>query len=359
MNDKRRFSFSTLQAGRAIAAIAVVLFHAHIFFIPERLYPGQSISRVFNTGYAGVEFFFVLSGFIMFLVHGRDIGSPILAKPFVIKRIARVIPFYWVMTMVMIGLLIVQLPATATDLNVERVLHSIFLIPISDGRPFLISAAWTLTHEFIFYAFFALIIYAPRIGGMIFLIWIFLTALTALMVESAFSINALTSPYNLLFPLGMIAAMTYRHLSHSAAWVLTLMGCTLFAGIGLLDIYEIVVLGHTGRTVAFGVMAAIAITGLAALEQYDALRVPRWLSFLGDASYAIYLVHIVALPIISRIMVFTGINQFLFPIFGFLFLVGSAVIAGIFAHILIEKPLTQGVKNWLNLYARQPTQSIG
>ena len=106
--QQHKKSFDTLQVGRAAAAIAVVFFHAHVFFIPERLYPGETISRVFNIGYSGVEFFFVLSGFIMILVHRADIGVPARARRFLRKRLVRIVPFYWVVTLALALLLWTQ-----------------------------------------------------------------------------------------------------------------------------------------------------------------------------------------------------------------------------------------------------------
>jgi len=57
-----KLQLTTLQAGRAIAAIMVVLFHIEIFIFPDRLYPGQGAFKPFEIGYSGVEFFFALSG---------------------------------------------------------------------------------------------------------------------------------------------------------------------------------------------------------------------------------------------------------------------------------------------------------
>jgi peptidoglycan/LPS O-acetylase OafA/YrhL len=81
-----------LQAGHAIAALIVVAFHANVFILPDRLYHGGAASRAFNMGYAGVEFFFVLSGFIMFYVHAKDFSLPHWAPDFLRKCIGRINP---------------------------------------------------------------------------------------------------------------------------------------------------------------------------------------------------------------------------------------------------------------------------
>ena len=56
---------------------------------------GEGAGAAFNFGYAGVEFFFVLSGFIMVLVHRRDFGQPSKALVFMRKRVVRIYPIYW------------------------------------------------------------------------------------------------------------------------------------------------------------------------------------------------------------------------------------------------------------------------
>ena len=66
-----------LQAGRALAALAVVAFHLSTAFSDPR-YGSHSIGQAFTRhGNLGVDFFFVLSGFIILNAHARDIGRPL------------------------------------------------------------------------------------------------------------------------------------------------------------------------------------------------------------------------------------------------------------------------------------------
>ena len=69
---------TSLQGGRAIAALMVVFYHLNIFILPKRLYAetGEALHPVANMGYSGVEFFFALSGFLMLYIHRRDFGAP-------------------------------------------------------------------------------------------------------------------------------------------------------------------------------------------------------------------------------------------------------------------------------------------
>ena len=66
--------FRSLQIGRGIAALIVVLFHNSSISGIEKYFP-QKYLGLLSFGNAGVQFFFVLSGFIIFLVYAKDIGE--------------------------------------------------------------------------------------------------------------------------------------------------------------------------------------------------------------------------------------------------------------------------------------------
>lgn len=342
--QQHKKSFDTLQVGRAAAAIAVVFFHAHVFFIPERLYPGETISRVFNIGYSGVEFFFVLSGFIMILVHRADIGVPARARRFLRKRLVRIVPFYWVVTLALALLLLTQWPTSADRLSIERVVYSLFLIPIPDGSALLVGAAWTLSHEFLFYIVFCMLIISPRFGVSAFVLW---CAAVIAMIPSQplnYPWNFLFSTYNLLFAMGMIAALTFKKLPRRGAIFASMFGPIMFLAVGICDAFMIVDISHSVRTISFGVFAAIAVAGLAACERSVPLRVPRSLTFLGDASFSIYLVHGTVLPVAAKGMLFLNMSSVLSPLISLFILVGLGVLAGSLAHIYIERPLLRALR---------------
>lgn len=64
---------SVLQAGRAIAALAVVFHHAAAY-AEENLEPlPAALGALAGRGYLGVDFFFVLSGFI---IYRTNLGKP-------------------------------------------------------------------------------------------------------------------------------------------------------------------------------------------------------------------------------------------------------------------------------------------
>ena len=90
--------YMSLQAGRAIAAILVVLYHLGGMIAVEK-YFGQPIFGIpFSFGDAGVEFFFVLSGFIILTAHRKDISKPYRVISYLKKRIARIYTTYWIIS---------------------------------------------------------------------------------------------------------------------------------------------------------------------------------------------------------------------------------------------------------------------
>jgi len=85
-----------VEAGRGFAAVLVVLFHVtKYYFATPKYWAGSALNGLFLFGHAGVEFFFVLSGFIMVWVHRQDVGKPSRVGAFAWKRFQRIYPFFW------------------------------------------------------------------------------------------------------------------------------------------------------------------------------------------------------------------------------------------------------------------------
>lgn len=339
-----------LQCGRAVAALLVVIFHANSFLLPKRLYDGTHAGWIFNFGYAGVEFFFVLSGFIMLLVHRKDFGKPQQAPHFLCKRIIRIYPFYWV---VLIGLVLLYAAAPGSGpahaLDPQAIAVSALLFPT--GQPLVLGVAWTLQHEVLFYAIFMLLLLHLRAGLTAYCIWqlMCLAALPGLPLNGLAQTNSfLLSPYNLLFSLGACSALLYGRLTRWAVPASLIAGTALFTVTGVLDVMGPVAMDHALRTLMFGLGAALAVAGLAAAPW----RFPRWLSFLEDTSYAIYLVHGPALSVFGVFIRKAGLNTVLPPLAMLVLVCVAAVGAGCLAHLVLERPLL----SYLSRSRRKPGQ---
>jgi exopolysaccharide production protein ExoZ len=74
--DSKKCVFLLIQSCRGLAAIAVAAFHLSID-VGDHRYLGHQILRWLTWRMnLGVDFFFVLSGFIILLAHEKDIGQP-------------------------------------------------------------------------------------------------------------------------------------------------------------------------------------------------------------------------------------------------------------------------------------------
>lgn len=323
-----------LQAGRALAALMVVAFHANVFILPERLHDGLSASRVFNMGYAGVEFFFVLSGFIMYHVHRKDFSRPNRAREFLRRRIVRIYPIYLIIFGALLALYLLvpgRGPAQARD--PLAILTSMLLLPMPE--PPILRVAWTLQHEMLFYLVFAVSILDLRSGMLIFGLWMAGCLAAAVAGWGAYPLDFLLSAYNLLFLFGIGAALTYRHVSIGQARALLVLGSALFLFTGLSEAFGLIDWTKAGRTWSYGLGAATATAALAA----GAVAPPRWLTFVGDASYSIYLIHLPAMSFLTILLLKVGAPWGLPPILSLVALMALASLIGCCVYAVVERPL--------------------
>jgi exopolysaccharide production protein ExoZ len=87
--------YSSLQAGRAIAALMVVLFHCSAI-LGEAKYWHHSFDKYLVCGHRGVELFFVLSGIVILHAHRADMDNPGALAIYLRKRFVRIYPIYWI-----------------------------------------------------------------------------------------------------------------------------------------------------------------------------------------------------------------------------------------------------------------------
>jgi peptidoglycan/LPS O-acetylase OafA/YrhL len=149
-----------VQTLRGVAAVVVALFH---FSVLERAFYGPDFLLTGFSGYgrAGVDLFFVISGFIMVLVPGQTRSGAQSAWEFLVKRAVRIYPPYWVVTLAVIAIWWLSggfLMAFLIGKNPNWI-ASLTLWP-QDRYPILL-VGWTLIHEMYFYLVFAALLFAP------------------------------------------------------------------------------------------------------------------------------------------------------------------------------------------------------
>ena len=285
-----------LQAGRALAALAVLTYHAayatHDFAAP--LSPG--VFHASEQGTYGVDFFFVLSGFIILHAHEDDPRGRHAAGRYLRKRLTRIFVPYLPVSLAMIGLYL-ALPGVSGSARDWSLLTSLTLIPT--GSPPALAAAWTLQHEMIFYVIF-LASYAVR-GFPVFAAWVGLILIgISLGYRADYAAPTWANAFaaiNLEFVFGMLACRAARVASPRWAPL-----CLALGAAGLTAYFALGIDPVGPWRPLLGLVLALLVLGGVLLERAGHIAVPGWLILTGNASYAIYLVHAPLASLAARVM---------------------------------------------------------
>lgn len=296
-----------IQALRAIAASAVVLVHAQdrSAGLPNSpsLFPNESL----QVGHAGVDLFFVLSGFLMTYLHTHHFGVAGAPKKFIVRRLARIVPIYWLLSgaALVLAIALPQLFSSARALDWGWLLGNFLFTPIphpggSDAERLLI-VGWTLDYEMFFYALFALAMCSKRglpvlCGGMLALV-----VLGAIWNPEHPWLQLVTGFMLLEFLAGVAIAYLVRHFQPPRwlAWAALLLGLALLASTVGVVLY---------RPLKWGLPSALIVLGVVWLRFQCRGRVGRTLVVMGDASYSIYLTQVFSLPALALILRMAGVN---------------------------------------------------
>ena len=322
-----------LEAGRGVAAMMVLLCHCAIHC--RRAYGAFPLGQVFTFGHAGVDFFFVLSGFIIFHAHRRDLGQPTRLRRYAERRITRIYPLYWI---VLAATLLVALLSSHPFPGLEHIIVSALLSPTVGG--IILVDAWTLQHEMLFYTVFAFLIFNRRLGLAIFAAWLaFLIACTQMsVVWQSGLLSKLSSYFNFEFFLGMGAAWFTARREIAAPKLLVFLGLAAFLAVGVSEDLGFIINTNIYTHTGYGLSATAVVIGLVAWERQSGFSVPPILARLGGASYAIYLVHVLVLGMVWQVIERTGLEERLGPVGTFLVIATTATVAGLVTSVWVEKP---------------------
>lgn len=347
--SSRHEILASLQAGRAIAAILVAFFHTGVLiFALDKYWGFDPVRHFFDFGRAGVEFFFVLSGFIILHIHWKDLGHPQTVRNYAAKRFLRIYPIYWV---ILATVTPVYFIVPSFGLPYQRdpgtILSSFLLMHVDGNSDTILAAAWTLYHEMLFYFFFALAILHKRAGVGIIGLWLLASAATLIATPPTYIVEFLLSPLHLLFAMGMAACWAIHRARIPSPRTVALLGVAIFLAAGMEENY-VLALDDMLRNLIYGLGSALTVVGVVTLEREGRLKIPHWLLVTGNASYVIYLINFTVLSLMAKIFVFTGAREALPPLLSYAILVAASVILGIAVHLCIERPLMRFLRGRYN-----------
>ncbi|SOE86904.1 Peptidoglycan/LPS O-acetylase OafA/YrhL, contains acyltransferase and SGNH-hydrolase domains [Burkholderia sp. YR290] len=272
---------NSIRILRAVTATTVVVHHVLI-----------QDGRVF--GEFRVDVFFVLSGFVIALALEAGTTS---VREFIASRLVRIVPLYWLATLlVFFGALLRPDLFNSTTANLSELLKSLFFIPYrkQSGHMFpMLFVGWTLNYEMLFYATSALALWRfRRNASLVFAAITLMLAAAFLIASLAHSNRAIVEflAYDRLleFPLGIAVWFVWRKgvripvaiAAPGAVAMYVLMTCIERAWPDLSP-----VVGH-GVPTCLLLMSTLSLEGLVVDS-----ALTRGLLYLGDASYATYLIH--------------------------------------------------------------------
>ncbi len=306
--------------------------------------------RFTNSGAAGVDIFFVISGFIMVLTSFDRFDQKGASIKFLKARIRRILPTYYLFTTVTVIILLVFPDLYQTlRFNPEQTICSYLLLLSNDitGNPgTLIGVGWTLSFEAFFYIVFAIM----------------------LNFEKKYLLPSLT----ILFSIGVIVGYIFEK-PHPSTIVITnpllfefLFGCCLgfiykkevsfnkyalllSIVIGFVWIYSA---GETGwvkgfldrnRVFAFGIPSMIVVAGSVLLEKEIGFKIHKSLLTIGDSSYSLYLSHQYTLQACSLLLFPLLIAYNVPSIIVVTIGIGITVLFGLVSYLLFEKPVSKAL----------------
>jgi peptidoglycan/LPS O-acetylase OafA/YrhL len=346
-----------IQVLRAAAATAVVIghFQAVTSPTPEYFVPYAKLAS------AGVDLFFIISGFVMVYASESMFGRADGPLNFFARRTIRIVPLYWLATTVYVAIAVAAPSLVDVRYSAEFIASSYLFIPVArpDGamNP-VVGQGWTLNYEMLFYLIFAVAVFGSRRTA------VAASSLALIGLVAAGRIFAPTSPVLafwtdsiiLEFVFGMLIGLAYREGLRLPKW---LSGAVIIAGLVLfylnLGVFEVPRALANGlvipRAIAYGVPAAVVVAG-ATFGDFSLAGVGwRVLAVVGDASYALYLFH--AFPVRAVIYLFrwTGVDIESFRFFCLAVALGVSVAVAILIYYLFERPVTRALRSALGQIA--------
>jgi len=343
---------NSVQLLRAFAAFAVVLFHGRLLFSNEQR---EIADYWFSGGYVGVDIFFLISGFVMYLTTS-DKSRPL---PFLLKRLIRIVPMYYLCSFVFF------IAGGGARPVGELITSLLFCPPAGQHQPPFLGYAtlyvgWTLNYEMWFYLVFSLSLLCRKSRYPALLILLIAPILAVQTATGHYSLNPakaailpisclalVSNPLLLEFPAGLLLGFIYKtgfkaKTAPAAGLLTAAIGFFLYRYIGNHF--------HGHGLLRAGLPAFILFLSLIIYEKSRPLPLPPFLAKLANASYSLYLIHPILVkevaprlkPVMSDMAVFV------------LYLVASLSLA-LLVHRVIEAPITAKLRRKL-LPARRPSR---
>jgi peptidoglycan/LPS O-acetylase OafA/YrhL len=325
--------------------LLVVLFHLGGAISSTQYFGITSFGTPFTFGYAGVDFFFVLSGFIITWVHLSDIHHPDRFWTYLQRRLIRIYPVYWlVFCVVYAAAFAVPSLRSTVPHDAGTLLKALLLVPLDShvvggsGAPVII-VAWTLQYEMFFYAIMGLFVVSLPVAS----------AAAALILANfgychletcSFPQSFLASNFILVFAIGAIVAIACkRGLSMRRPVAMAIAGAGALLLLALFDVIARRTMAPPDLHLAYGAFSGVVVMGLVRAEQAGSItNLPRPLLMLGNASYSLYLVHYPLISVLCKLTLVAGLSGLAWACASYLGILAACIAVAVTLHLAVEKP---------------------
>jgi exopolysaccharide production protein ExoZ len=318
---------------RGIAALAIVF--RHLLGAASVNHLGTAPMAGADIGVWGVDLFFVVSGFVMVYTQSVSEQGWYLTKGFLRRRLIRIVPLYWVLTLFYLALFLMMRGSLEYKPTADHVIASLLFVPWADSRGVaepVIRVGWSLSYELLFYAMFGLLLLVPQRYRM--------SLLTGWLLSAVFA-GALLQPANPALRV-LMDSLQLEFLFGAWAGIWALRGGVSLKTAGFLlatgtlaVIAADVTKPDLPQWLIFGVPAACIVLGATSLE---ARSTQPWKAtvtvWLGEISYALYLTHLLAIKGTAMLAARLPQNAYYATMLLVVGVAGAIALAGIVHHLV-------------------------
>lgn len=341
----KRKKLELIQFSRALVPFLVMLFHLSGTMMAYFDYNLLGFSYIPISG--GVNYFFALSGFMMYYIYRGNLGQTHQLKGFLLNRFIRVYPLYWLLTILFLFVLFINPDfSVGHETDIDTLITSFLLVQSPRELEPVLNVAWSLVHTVFFYLVFSLLFFSKvNISKVIITIWALLTIAFSFdyLYIDHYLIRFFFNQYNLIFLAGIFCAYCITHfkINVKLSVLMIIVGAIGFPVIWLNSVHPFMPIRFDLGT---GFTSALIILGLGSVDMQRDLKIPRFFNYIGNAAFAIYLSHNFALDLLSELFSQLSLYDYLGGWLTSMVLLILMLSIGCLVHSFIEKPLIHIIK---------------
>jgi exopolysaccharide production protein ExoZ len=339
--------YRNIQVLRAVAVYLVVLRHLGDSW---NNYTGVHFGYKIDIAGGFSDMFFVISGFVL---AQSALSRELRPVQFLTARFARIVPLYWLVTVLVYLSTLLGYRTFGTDApDLSRLIRSLLFFPVVEHGTYLdpvVFVGWTLNLQVLTYVFFAIGLglraYIPdevTVGSCLVILY-GASELTGIQEISFF-----TSELLLLFLAGIaLSRICEANRSLMLQWSTRFYSaCAALGSLAFLS-FAVFMKGALLRHqhLMTGAAAALVIFGAVGLELKGKSARSKAVLLQGSASYAIFLVHPLALQAVGKTMIVTKLNMTVAgTLLGYVISLGVVAGLGTLTYLWVDRPIHRTLK---------------